>query len=89
MFTIIKRGGDGRQSNYMEFLCDSISDLDNLPSLGFSGCAVSSKAFVMSSQKTYIIDNSGEWNELTAGGSDGISKDYIASVDDTKNYFNI
>ena len=83
MFTITKRGGDGKPSNYKEFMCDSISDLENLPSLGFNGCAASSKAFIM--------DNSGEWNELISNGSGGggISEDFIASVDETKNYLNI
>jgi len=92
MFTITKRGGDGKPSNYMEFMCDSVSDLENLPPLGFNGCVASSKAFIMETQKTYIIDNSGEWNELTISGSGsggGISEDYIASVDETKNYLNI
>lgn len=91
MFTITKRGGDGKPSNYKEFMCDSISDLENLPSLGFNGCAASSKAFIMDTQKTYIIDNSGEWNELISNGSGGggISEDFIASVDETKNYLNI
>lgn len=91
MFTITKRGGDGKPSNYKEFMCDSISDLENLPSLGFNGCAASSKAFIMDTQKTYIIDNSGEWNELISNvsGGGGISEDFIASVDETKNYLNI
>ena len=91
MFTITKRGGDGKPSNYKEFMCDSISDLENLPSLGFNGCAASSKAFIMDTQKTYMIDNSGEWNELISNGSGGggISEDFIASVDETKNYLNI
>lgn len=91
MFTITKHGGDGKPSNYKEFMCDSISDLENLPSLGFNGCAASSKAFIMDTQKTYIIDNSGEWNELISNGSGGggISEDFIASVDETKNYLNI
>lgn len=91
MFTITKRGGDGKPSNYKEFMCDSVSDLENLPSLGFNGCAASSKAFIMDTQKTYIIDNSGEWNELISNGSGGggISEDFIASVDETKNYLNI
>lgn len=91
MFTITKRGGDGKPSNYKEFMCDSVSDLENLPSLGFNGCAASSKAFIMDTQKTYIIDNSGEWNELISNGSGGggISEDFIASVDETNNYLNI
>ena len=93
MFTIIKRGGDGRQFNYMEFMCDSASDLEDLPNIGFKGCAVSSKAFVMDTQKVYIIDNSGEWNELTSTGSGdgggGISEDYIASINEVRDYLNI
>ena len=47
MFTTIKHGGDGRPFNYMEFLCDSSSDLQNLPALGSDGCLAGSKAFLM------------------------------------------
>lgn len=88
MITTIKQGGDGRPFNYMEFMCDSSSDLQNLPALGSSGCSVASKAFLMDTQKTYILDNTGTWQEVTSSGG-GISEDNIASVDETKNFLNI
>lgn len=88
MITTIKQGGDGRPFNYMEFMCDSSSDLQNLPALGSSGCSVASKAFLMDTQKTYILDNTGTWQEVTSNGG-GISEDNIASVDETKNFLNI
>ncbi len=88
MITTIKQGGDGRPFNYMEFMCDSSSDLQNLPALGSNGCSVASKAFLMDTQKTYILDNTGTWQEVTSSGG-GISEDSIASVDETKNFLNI
>lgn len=88
MITTIKQGGDGRPFNYMEFMCDSSSDLQNLPALGSNGCSVASKAFLMDTQKTYILDNTGTWKEITSSGG-GISEDSIASVDETKNFLNI
>lgn len=93
MITTIKHGGDGRPFNYMEFMCDSSSDLQNLPTLGSNGgCSVGSKAFLMDTQKTYILDNAGTWKQIiSSGGSGGggISEDSIASVDETKTYLNI
>ena len=88
MITTIKQGGDGRPFNYMEFMCDSSSDLQNLPALGSNGCSVASKAFLMDTQKTYILDNTGIWKEITSSGG-GISEDNIASVDETKDFLNI
>ena len=92
MITTIKQGGDGRPFNYMEFMCDSSSDLQNLPALGSNGCSVASKAFLMDTQKTYILDNTGTWQEVTSSGGSGgggISEDNIASIDETKNFLNI
>lgn len=89
MITTIKQGGDGRPFNYMEFMCDSSSDLQNLPALGSNGCSVASKAFLMDTQKTYILDNIGTWKEITSSGGGGISEDNIASVDETKDFLNI
>ena len=88
MITTIKQGGDGRPFNYMEFMCDSSSDLQNLPALGSNGCSVASKAFLMDTQKTYILDNTGTWQEVNSSGG-GISEDNIASVDETKDFLNI
>ena len=88
MITTIKQGGDGRPFNYMEFMCDSSSDLQNLPALGSNGCSVASKAFLMDTQKTYILDNTGTWQEVASSGG-GISEDNIASVEETKNFLNI
>lgn len=92
MITTIKHGGDGRPFNYMEFLCDSSSDLQNLPALGSDGCSAGSKAFLMDTQKTYILDNTGTWQEVTSSGGSsggGIGQDQIASLDETKNFLDI
>ena len=41
--------------------------------------------------KTYILDNTGTWQEVTSSGGSGggIGQDQIASLDETKDFLNI
>lgn len=96
MYTRLKYGGDGLQYNYSVFLCDSVEDISTLPKNTGKGvtCSVGSKAFIADGSESYILSNSGEWvidlTSSSSGGSGGdISKDNIASLDETKEYIGI
>lgn len=90
-YTRIKYGGDGMPYNYSEFMCDAESDLSSLPISGNGeGCAIASKAFVVATQKKYILNNSREWVELTSSGSSSeIDSDSIATVSEVTDYLGI
>lgn len=92
-FSRIKYGGDGLPYNYSQFLCDEESDLSSLPvnAGGAGSCSFGSKAFVLETQKNYILGNDNTWSEVTASGSGGgsIDSDSIASVDEVLDYLGI
>ena len=60
MFIQISWSRIGKPYNYAEFLCETDSDIAVLP-IQKGKCAVGSKAFVLSSSKTYILNNNNQW----------------------------
>lgn len=91
-FTKIRSGGNGLLYNYSYFFCDTIEDLDLiLVNQGFGSCSPGSKAFVLNTQKNYILSNNHIWTELTTSGSGGnnINLDRIALVDEVLDYLDI
>lgn len=60
MFIQISWSRIGKPYNYAEFLCETDSDVAALPTQK-GKCAVGSKAFVLSSSKTYILNNNNQW----------------------------
>lgn len=93
MFTRVKYGGIGLPYNYSYFLCDSASDIADLPinANGVSGCSFASKAFVIETQETYILSNNNTWVLLSSSGSNGssIGTDNVASVSEVRDYLGI
>lgn len=47
-------------NDYMEFVCDTESDISNLS----TDCAIGSIAFVIEGAKVYMLNNSREWVSL-------------------------
>lgn len=73
MITRLKYGGDGLPYNYSEFICDSMDDIENLPTSSAGGltydvCSVGSKAYIVNDSSTHILNNQDEWVQYT--GSD-------------------
>lgn len=78
--------------NYCEFICDSISDLADLPTNEDMGtgrdkakCAIGSKAHVLQNKKMYILNNSNEWVEYV----DYNAKIEVATVAEATSYLSI
>ena len=73
MFIQISWSRIGKPYNYAEFLCETDSDVAALPTQK-GKCAVGSKAFVLSSSKTYILNNNNQWVVYNASSDkDGFS----------------
>ena len=66
MWKRLQYGGDGLPYNYSLFICDSTSDLDDLPK-NLPGCkqrcCFGSRAIVVGENKKYILNLSNEWVE--------------------------
>lgn len=98
MYNRIRYGGDGLQYNFSEFLCDSVSDLASLPTNlgGTNGkCSFGSKAFVLESNTTYVLNNNNEWvvlqisSNTSSGSSGSVDSSNIATVSEVMDYLNI
>lgn len=100
-----KRIGYGKENfpyNYSEFLCDSESDIANLPTSKkdsdaedgiIPNCSPGSKAIVVETKKVYILNNADEWVYLydcggNGGGGGTISVD-VATPEETKTFLDI
>lgn len=71
--------------NYSVFICDTSSDLEELPTNERKSlthkvgkCSVGSRAIVVDEQTTYILNNNNEWKIFSSAGSGGSgdSSDY-------------
>lgn len=71
-------------SNYAEFLCDTESDVGNLPrEKGKNSCSIGSLATVIESKNVYILGSNG-WILFGKSGDSAISE--VATLDETKSY---
>lgn len=63
-------GFDPTNGNYYEFLCESVSDITNLPTSSANGGPRSgSLALIETNAAVYILKVAGEWGLLLAGNS--------------------
>lgn len=71
--------------DYAEFICDTASDISNLPTHNSEfPCSVGSKALVLETKDVYMLDNNDEWvqygNIESGGGSIDPSGLSIATI---------
>ena len=59
-YKIIKQNG-AYLENINEFICDDSSDLTSIPTTGAQGATFGSVAVCIDTQKTYMMDSSGNW----------------------------
>lgn len=67
----IKANKGVHPDNHEEFVCDYLSDIANLPTVG---CVPSSEAFVIEDSSNWMLNNAGVWNKIikqTSGGGGG------------------
>ena len=93
MYTRICYGKRDTLFNYSEFVCDSVSDIQNLPTSKKHGseyatCSPGSKALILENKKLYILSNDDKWVEfldytLSTGCID------VATVNETNEYLGI
>lgn len=66
--------------NLSEFVCDSATDIENLPTNTAQGdngeglydpCCPGSHAFVIATSKHYMLNTDGEWVQVQMGGGGG------------------
>lgn len=76
MFIQISWSRIGKPYNYAEFLCETDSDIAVLP-IQKGKCAIGSKAFVLSTGKTYILNNSNQWIQYNGSSSSVGADSYI------------
>lgn len=94
MYTRICYGKRDMLYNYSEFVCDTVDDIENLPTTRKKGidkatCSVGSKVLVIETKETYILNNSDVWVLYNGNiGNDDTSVEY-ASIDETKTYLGI
>ena len=72
--TVLKVGDKINSQLYKEFICDTVSDIDNLPTNQYDKqtykgnnkdiCATGSIAFVIATSEVYMLDSSGTWNKI-------------------------
>lgn len=90
MWSRVTYGGLYVPYNYSKFICDTKTDLAELPTNTKSSvthkiksCSVGSIAVVIENSTTYILSNSGEWKEFKTASStvgiDGIDGAIIAN----------
>ena len=91
MFIQISWSRIGKPYNYAEFLCETDSDVAALPTQK-GKCAVGSKAFVLSSSKTYILNNNNQWVVYNASDPSPTpvkGVDYWTNADKTEIVFDV
>lgn len=68
--------------DYAEFICDTASDISNLPTRDSEfPCSVGSKALVLETKDVYMLDNSNEWvlyGNIESGGGGSIDPSGIS-----------
>ena len=102
MWSVLCYGKKNGAFNYCEFICDSESDLPDLPtneksikinSSYISNCAIGSKAIITDVRKLYVLNNQNEWVFLfdyNCSGGGSLPEDLqIATVEEVKKYLGI
>lgn len=90
MFTRIRYGMKNGIYNYSKFVCDSETDIANLPTNTTSGgtyapCSFGSEAIAIAEGKKFILSNENEWVERIYAGSIDGSIDVNVIVNDDNN----
>lgn len=77
MWSRVVYGGLYVPYNYSKFICDTTSDLLELPTSrkasktnGIKSCSVGSIAIVINDNSTYMLNNQDEWKEFKSAGSE-------------------
>ena len=88
MYTRVVYGKRDTLYNYSEFICDSDSDIENLPTTkSEDGCSVGSKAFVTETKKKYMLNNKDEWCFLGYAVTGSMDSVDVASKQDVLSFF--
>ena len=62
---MVKRGGDGHEENYKEFLISSASDVSDLPTGATDPAAApGSVAYTQDMEHTYLLGSDNTWREV-------------------------
>lgn len=80
--------------NYSEFVCDATSDIETLPTTKKTGfdwatCSVGSKALIIETGETYMLNNADTWVLLESTSGSVTSSTEYATADETKAYLEI
>ena len=67
--------------NHEEFICDYISDITKLPTIG---CVPGSEAFVIENSSTLMLNNAKVWKQITKATSGSSSSGGGSTVDESK-----
>ena len=61
----VKRGGDGHEENYKEFMITAVSDVSDLPTgLTYPSAAPGSMAYTLDLSKCYMLGIDNIWREV-------------------------
>lgn len=62
---LVKRGGDGREENYKEFMISAAADVSSLPTgLTDPSAAPGSVAYTQDMEHTYMLGTDNTWREV-------------------------
>lgn len=92
MFVQVAWSKIGKPYNYAEYLCDSDSDITNLPTNEKGKCAIGSIAMVVDSKNVYVLNAQNEWMLLynySSGSDSGSSAgggSSSADIEELKTY---
>lgn len=94
MYTRICYGKKDMLFNYSEFICDTESDILNLPTSKRNGteyatCSPGSKALVLETKKLYVLANNDRWIEVLDYTNTHSGSIDVATVDEANNYLEI
>lgn len=91
MYSRLIYGGKKMPFNYCLFICDTIADLESLPTnikkghsnnKDYDTCSFGSKARVLENKTDYILNTNNEWKKYSQADSSDFPKSQIYVTDD-------